>query len=203
MLLLIFSLEVTMLNGLITELDAVNKILAIAGDSPIQTLEDEYIQAKLARQILTRASRDVQSVGWWFNEEEDVALIPDLGGFITLGVNYISAKINDDAGEIIQRGQRIYDRANRTYVFNQAVSADIVLALEWDELPQSARAYISDVACTIYNNDYFGAQEVKQILLTNEQNSYITLKKEDMESRDINLLKTTRVYNIAFRNRRG
>lgn len=191
-----------MLNGLISELDAVNKILAIAGDSPVQTLEDEYIQAKLARQILTRASRDIQTNGWWFNEEESVSLIPDLGGFITLGVNVISAKINDDSGEIIQRGNRIYDRANRTYVFTASISADLVIALEWNELPQTARSHITDMACIIYNNDFFGAQEIKNTLESNSQMSYITLKKEDMESRDINLLRTSRVNNIAFKNRR-
>jgi len=191
-----------MLNGLISELDAVNKILAIAGDSPVQTLEDEYIQAKLARQILTRASRDIQSVGWWFNEEEEVSLIPDVSGNITLGLNVISAKANDDSGAIIQRGRRIYDRTNRTYTFTAAISADIVIGLEWDELPQTVRAHITDVACSIYNNDYFGAQEVKQQLQQNEQMSYITMKKEDIESRDVNLLQNSRVRNIAFKNRR-
>lgn len=191
-----------MLNGLISELDAVNKILAVAGDSPVQTLEDSYIQAKLARQVLIRASRDVQSLGWWFNEEESVSLIPDVNGFITVANNVISFKAIEDSGGYIQRGTRLYNRTDRTYLFTTNVAADIIYSLEWNELPQSARAYITDVACTIYNNNFFGAQEVKQILSNNEQTSYINLKKEDTESRDINLLQSSRVRNIAFKNRR-
>jgi len=192
-----------MQNGLMSELDAVNKILAVAGDSPVQTLEDEYVQAKLARQILVRASRKIQSMGWWFNEEEEVNLIPDIDGYLTLATNVISVTALDDIGGIVQRGNRIYNRAERTYVFQQPVKVDLVLALEWNELPQSAREYITDVACTQYNNDFFGAQELKSSLKANEDASYLILKAGDLESRDVNMLRNSRAYNIAFRNRRG
>ena len=192
-----------MQNGLMSELDAVNKILAVAGDSPVQTLEDEYVQAKLARQILVRASRKVQSMGWWFNEEENINLPPDINGYITLAVNVITCVANKDVGSVIQRGNRLYDRQERTYVFSQPVNADIILALEWNELPQSAREYISDVACTQYNNDFFGAQEIKATLDKNENASYLILKQGDLESRDVNMLRNSRSHNIAFRNRRG
>jgi hypothetical protein len=189
-------------TGLMSELDAVNKILAVAGDSPVQTLGDNYIQSNLARQVLTRASRKVQSNGWWFNEEEGVILVPAISGFITLGTNVISAVANDDAGSVIQRGNRLYDRRDRTYTFTQNLSVDIILALEWDELPQVAREYISDVACTQYNNDFFGAQEIRSTLQKNEDTSYLILKQEDLESRDVSMFSNTRAYNIAFRNRR-
>ena len=191
------------LMGLMSELEAVNKILAVAGDSPVQTLEDDYIQAILARQILSRASRKVQSLGWWFNEDEEVVLVPDIGGAITLGTNVISAVANNDAGTVIQRGNKLYDRQERSYAFSQSVSVDLVIALEWTELPQAAREYISDVACSQYNNDYFGAQEVKARLEKNEDTSYLVLKQEDTDARDISMLSNTRSHNIAFRNRRG
>lgn len=191
-----------MQTGLMSELDAVNKILAVAGDSPVQTLEDEYVQAKLARQLLTRASRDIQSMAWWFNEEQQVKLIPDIAGNITLPVNLISCIPNNDAGEIVQRGNRLYDRANRTYLFTAPVSVDITLLLEWSELPQAARAHIVDVACTQYNNDFFGSEEIKRHLEKNEGKSYVVLKANDTDARDVNLLNNERAYSIAFRNRR-
>jgi hypothetical protein len=192
-----------MLTGLISELDAVNKIIAISGDSPVQTLEDEYIQAKLARQILTRASRDIQAMGWWFNEEQEVPLTPDLNGYVTLATNIIACAINDDDGSIIQRGRRMYNRTDRTYSFTETLSADIITGLEWDELPQTARAHIVAQACIIYNNDFFGAQEIKAVLDTDLQTTYLVLKRADIDSRDINLLRSSRVYNIAFKNRRS
>lgn len=186
-----------------SELEAVNKILAVAGDSPVQTLDDDYIQADLARQVLTRASRKVQSAGWWFNEEEDYNLIPDVSGFITLGVNVISIVANNDAGTVVQRGQKLYDRQERTYVFTQSVNVDTILMLEWIELPQAAREYITDVACSQYNDDFFGSQDIKSNLLRNEQTTYLILKQEDTDSRDVNMLSNSRSASIAFKNRRG
>lgn len=189
--------------GLMSELEAVNKILAVAGDSPVQTLDDDYIQADLALAVLTRASRKVQSAGWWFNEEERYPLIPDIGGLITLGTNVISAVANDDAGTVVQRGNRLYDRQERTYVFTQQVLVDTILMLDWTELPQSAREYITDVACTQYNNDFFGSNDIRENLAKNEQMTYLILKQEDTDSRDINMLSNSRSHSIAFRNRRG
>ena len=189
--------------GLMSELEAVNKILAVAGDSPVQTLDDNYIQADLALSILTRASRKVQSAGWWFNEEESYPLTPDLSGFITLGTNVISAVALNDAGTVIQRGNRLYDRQERTYIFTQQVLVDTILMLDWSELPQAARAYITDVACTQYNHDFFGSTDIRENLAKNEQMTYLILKQEDTDSRDINMLNNSRSHSIAFRNRRG
>ena len=189
--------------GLMSELEAVNKILAVAGDSPVQTLDDDYIQADLALAVLTRASRRVQSAGWWFNEEESYPLIPDIGGLITLGTNVISVVALNDAGTVVQRGNRLYDRQERTYVFTQQVLVDTILMLDWTELPQSAREHIVDVACTQYNNDFFGSNDIKQNLAKNEQMTYLILKQEDTDSRDVNMLSNSRSSSIAFRNRRG
>lgn len=192
-----------MLTGLISELDAINKIIAISGDSPVQTLEDDYIQAKLARQILTRASRDLQSRGWWFNEEQNVPLVPDINGYITLAPNIISFSAIDDDGAYVQRGTRIYNRTKRSYVFSASIEADLIVGLDWNELPQSARAHIVDIACEIYNNDFFGAEDIKKTLKESFYASWLVLKDADTDSRDINLLRKTRIYNIAFKNRRG
>lgn len=191
------------MQGLMSELEAVNKLLAVAGDSPVQTLEDQYVQSKLARQILTRTSRRIQEIGWWFNEEESVSLIPDIDGLITLPVNAITALPVGDAGSVVQRGRSMYNRSDRTYQFDEPLKVDMVLALEWEQLPQQAREYISDAACSEYNRDYVGDLSLKTSLDENEANSYRVLKAADTDARDINLLMTTRVNNIAFRNRRG
>lgn len=189
--------------GLISELDAVNKILAVAGDSPVQTLDDDYVQKSLARQILQRTLRRILTAGWWFNEEESVSLVPDVNKLITLPVNAISARAVDDAGKIIQRGRSMYNRADRTYQFDAPIDADLTLALEWDQLPNEAREYITDEACFQYNEDFYKDANQKQTLDDNRAASFRILKAADTHERDINLLMTTRVSNIAFRNRRG
>lgn len=196
----LFTLEVIM-QGFTSELDAVNKIIAVDGSSPIQTLEDSYIQAQIARQLLTRVSRTLQSKGWWFNEEENVTLVPDLTGHITLGLNVSKCMVKNVNGTVIQRGQKLYDRQERTYNFTQPVTADLVLALNWTELPEEARIHISDLACIEYNRSYFGAQDIKSELENNVVNSLVALKNADTEGRNINLMDNARTHNIAFKNR--
>lgn len=191
-----------MQSGLISELDAVNKILAITGDAPVATLDDSYIQSKLAQQILNRASRDIQSKGWWFNEETDVTLQRDVNGYITLSPNVIQVTVKNDAGTIVQRGNRMYDKQNRTYVFTENLTVDIIYMLDWNELPQVARAHIADLACIIFNNNFYNAQDIVQTLAQSYEQSLIELKKKHVEAQDVNLLETSRVYNIAFKNRR-
>lgn len=191
-----------MQTGFMSFLDAVNKVLAVTGDSPVSTLDDSYIQSRIAQQMLERAQRDVLSQGWWFNEEESMELSPDLNGFITLAPNVIKISVIGDNGGIIQRGQRMYDRANRTYTFTSSIPVDMVINLEWDELPQVARAYITDLACVRFNNNFYGAEDVKRVLEAELANSELEVKKADTDARDVNLLSNTRVNNIAFNNRR-
>jgi hypothetical protein len=192
-----------MQTELMSELDAVNKILAATGDSPVATLDDSYIQSKLAQQELLRASRDIQLKGWWFNEEENVSLNPDTNGFITLAPNVLKVSAVGDGAAIIQRGNKIYNRASRTYVFTDSVLADIIIGLTWDELPQVARTYITDMAALKFNNSFYGAEDTKRILEANLALSEVDMRHADTDARDINLLIQTRVRNIAFKNRRG
>lgn len=191
-----------MQTGSMSFLDAVNKVLAVTGDSPISTLDDTYIQSSIAKQILERSARDVLSRGWWFNEDEDVKLSPDLNGYINLAPNVIKIQVNGDKGGIVQRGARMYNRAKRTYKFTEAICVDTVINLEWTELPQVARTYISNLACIRFNNEFFGDDNVKQNLQVEFVQSEQDMNREDTENRDINLLRTTRAYNVAFRNRR-
>ena len=192
-----------MSSGLMSELDAVNKILAATGDSPVATLDDSYSQSKIALQELRRATRNIQLQGWWFNEEQGVELQPNTAGFITLGTNVLQAFSKEGDGYIIQRGNSLYNRDKRTYKFDKPVSVDMILGLEWDELPEQARIYISDLAAVRFNNGFFGAQDVKQVLERNLQLSQVEMESADTEARDTNLLRNTRAHNIAFRHRRG
>lgn len=191
------------MQGLMSELEAVNQMLAVTGDSPVQTLEDDYLQAKLCQQVLARVSRKVQTEGWWFNEEEDVVLAPNSFGKIVLPFNYAEVTIKDVAGTVVQRGSELYDKQNRTTIFTQSVIADAVIILDWEQLPQVMREYITDVACVQYNREFYGAQDIKQELMMNLQASKTAAAKADLEAREVNMLRTARVNNIAFKNRRG
>ena len=193
------------MNGQMTELEAVNEVLAAIGDQPVQTLAaGTYIEAIRIQQIIKETSREIQAQGWWFNEEENKTLKPDINGYITLGYNVINVYVlNDNDGSIIQRGNRLYDRKKDTYKFDKDLQVDLLLALDWDELPQVARSYISAYVAIKYNSGYIGLDGAMQNMISILNERRIAFRKADTMARDINLLNNVVVNNIAFRNRRG
>lgn len=78
-----------------TELEAVNAILASVGESPIAALDGEFVDAEIARGLLTQESRAVQTEGYTFNTEADYPLAPDVEGRIFLPQNSLSFLFED------------------------------------------------------------------------------------------------------------
>ena len=192
------------MNGQMTELEAVNEVLATVGDTPVQTLAaGTYIEAVRILQVLKETSREVQSKGWWFNEEENKTLQPDVNGLITLAYNVIEVTVVDDYnGSIIQRGNKMFNRESGTYNINKEIKVNIITGLEWNELPQVARLYIASMAAYKYNSGYVGLAEAKQDTLSIMNERYIQMKVSDTRSRDVNIFDNYTNYNISRRNRR-
>ncbi len=113
---------------LITELSAVNAMLAVIGEAPLSTLDGNALHADAvgARQALHNTSRSVQAEGWYFNTEQNYPFTPDRDGFITLPPNVVSVDIEplNARGnvDVIVRGDRLYDLENHTFAFDLYIS---------------------------------------------------------------------------------
>jgi len=188
--------------GLMTEIEAVNAIISVAGDAPVTSLSGDYEQAEIARRILSKISRDEQTKGLWFNEVNDLLISQNINGEINLPASTISAEAQGDNGELVQRGLRMFNRASNTYTINADVYINLIELLEWELLPQSFRAYVVAKSKEEYNNEYFGSQEVARTVERAIAETYIVMRTEDLKSKDINILNNVRSRNIAFSNRR-
>lgn len=187
--------------GLMTELELVNSVLSVAGDNPVQSLDEDYQPVFVIRQMLNNISRDMQSDGYWFNTEHDVSLTPNtLTNEITLPFNILKFEPTDV--RYVQRGSTVYDREDRTNTITKDITADVTVQLSFDELPQSARKFIQAHCRQQYNNEYFGGTAFKQEIAREVQQAEIALEKEHIENENINILSASRVSNIAFKNRR-
>lgn len=188
--------------GLISEVDAINEILGVSGDSPVTAVDSDYEQAIIARRILLSNSRSIQSKGYWFNENEDMNLLPNISGEVELPSNTINCEIQDDNGALIQRGLKIYDRSLNTFVLNKTLVATVTEFLEWDLTPQTFRQHIIALSKKQYNDEYFGSQELDASLTRIVKETKNILDAEDVDNRDINMFQASRTSNIAFSNRR-
>ncbi|RWP18866.1 MAG: phage tail protein [Mesorhizobium sp.] len=194
-----------MANGLtpLTELEAINEILATSAESPVSTLEEnQVIDASLAMNTLRATSVEVQTIGWNFNTEEGVSITPDQNGEIILPRNVLKVDTSGESGSInaVQRGQRLYNKGDRTLKFTSPVTVDWVLGLDFEDLPSTARMFITIRAARKYQDRYFGDQATHSYTLQDEQIARAAMMEEEIDSADPNMLNDSQ-FSIRLKTR--
>ena len=188
--------------GLITELEVINSVLRVAGDNPVQSLDENYQPVFIIRQMIIDVSRDMQNKNYWFNTEYAVELVPNtITNQIILPFNILNFEPVYD--KYVARGLSVYNREDRTVTITDTIVADISLMLEFDELPQVAREYIRAKCRLQYNNEFFGDTANIQSLAKAEEKALQQLDKLNIENENVNMFNSARALNIAFRNRRS
>lgn len=113
-----------------TELEAVNICLQNINESPVNSLSTSQGDALIAIQMLHDNSRRIQSIGLLCNTDYKMELTRDVNNHINLPKNtlkvYIPDSYNDNKRDAVQRGMKLYDRQNNTYVFDDSYEVDIV-----------------------------------------------------------------------------
>ena len=123
-----------------TELEAINAMLRSIGESPLDSPNQTFADADIARQVLLEELRAVQNHQWVWNTELYVELLPAPGNNrITLPQNTLRV-ISDP--RYVQRGTLLYDRYNNTYTIPHAVTCHLVIALGFEEVPEAVRRYV-------------------------------------------------------------
>ena len=165
----------------LTKLEAVNTMLAIIGESPVDSITDSpSVDVTLSLQILDEVSRDVQSKGWHFNLEHEVVLSPNLAGEINLASNVLRCDLEyNNTGDlnVVVRGSRLYDKKNHTYTFTADVKATVVYGLDFTELPHSAKNYIMIRAGRILQDRAIGSTRLHGFTQQDEMQAWANLNE--------------------------
>lgn len=146
--------------GRLTELDAVNEVLSAVGEKSVATIEGQTsLMARNALQELRSTSRQIQAEGWDCNRAPNLTLSVNAEtGEIPVPANLIRFDVPDDP-DVVQRGSKLYNRAKHTAIFDTAVRGDALVLLEWDELPEELRRYITAHAAKKLYDQFVGAAE--------------------------------------------
>ena len=189
----------------ITELDAVNEILASIGEAPIATLDDNFVDGESARAKLHQVSRQVQASGWSFNTENDWVLTPDVNGYINLPIDFHSVVINDDPDHrvYVKRGNRLYNRLEQTYEFTDPVTATkVVRILPFDELPELLRQFIVVRAGRRFQATLEGDRLINQFLERDELAAWAAFMNDEAKNARWNVVRdSSTVLRIKGVNR--
>jgi hypothetical protein len=175
-----------------SELEAVNTILAVIGESPISSLQEgaAVADAVLAQTTLSEVSRQVQTKGWHFNTDKGIKLLPSVGGNIIIPSNCLRVdSVADSFGiDVAHRGNRLYNRTTHTYTFDGEITVDMVVLLPFDELPQAARHYITVKAARVFQARTVGSDALFQFSSVDERDALLDLKRAEGVNGDYNIL---------------
>ena len=186
----------------LSELEAVNLMLATIGESPVSSLATTGdLNIAIATQFLYDTSREVQTVGYHFNTEEEYPLALNIDFEIPVPSNNLSLDVSpiDSAFDIVTRGSRLYDRKNHTYFFKQPIRVDITFFLPWNELPQPARQLIAIQAARRFQRRVQGDDAIEKLTAIEESMAKAQLEDYEATAGDYNLASNDAVFNILSR----
>jgi hypothetical protein len=176
-----------------SELEAINTILSVIGESPISTLSDisSVADAVTAQSILSEVSRQVQTKGWHFNTEKDFELSPEaFSKEITIPTNALRVDTSGGSREtdVVQRGNRLYNRTTHTFQFAESLKCEIVVLLPFEDLPQAARHYVTIKAARVFQSRTVGSDALYQFTSIDERDALLDLKRNEGITGDYNIL---------------
>lgn len=172
----------------LTDLDAINEMLASIGQAPITSIEtttnlyekvgNEYKQltittspdVAMAQQTLAEVSRMVQSEGWAFNIEYNYPLTPDAK---TKRIKYTDRMLQADLTsshpeygnlDTVRREGWLYERNHHTFEWNNIVYCDILWLFDWEDIPRPIQDYVIKRASAVLSMRIVGDPNLYKIL---------------------------------------
>jgi len=167
-------------------LTVVNEMLGTLGEVELASLTDYHPYLSNALSTLDRINRTAQSVPRWFNQE-DATLTPNVvDSFIYLPNDLL--EIDACKAEYVQRGGRLYNTKTGSYVFTEPVTLSIRRLIEFEDLPETAAAYIAAEAVLQFQSNYDGDSAKRQEKAGWRDNCFTIFQAEDTRKRKVNLL---------------
>jgi len=172
-----------------TKLEAINTMMSAIGEAPVNTLDasSQTQDVIMAKSILDEVSREVQSAGWHFNREYEVSLSPNTSNEILLSENVARVDVepvNSNTTQYIQRGQKIYNKTDKTFTIADALKCTVVYLLDWTDLPQAARQYIMIRAARKLQDRVVGSGKHHDFNQMDEYQSLVTLREAESDNAD-------------------
>tara|TARA_R110002167_G_scaffold366011_1_gene592612 strand:+ start:110 stop:685 length:576 start_codon:yes stop_codon:yes gene_type:complete len=190
--------------GLTTKLEAVNIMISVIGESPVNTLGGTSVPVTVvqALAVLTETNKAIQSEGWHFNTEYDYPLVPDSIGKITLPPSILKIDLDPTIytdSDPVQRGLKLYDRKKHTEVWTQELKSIITFELDFEELPEQFRHYITVKAARIFASRLLGSREIEGFALRDEIEAKARAIESDSESADRTIFDNYSVLRVLDR----
>jgi hypothetical protein len=159
-----------------------------------------------ASRILDTEDIDFQQIGWWFNRDYKLALVPNSEGRVAvpasaldIQISNVAMKSPEEKVRFARRGNFIYDTIKHTDVLSTTLHVDVVTQLPINNLPSLAASYLLHKAReAMYlddDGDSFKLNELKDKSLM----AWSKLKAKELQMLAVNALDnpTARLLNAG------
>lgn len=159
-----------------THLDAVNVCLRAIGEPRVESLDTGLLDAEAASDDVNECSLILQSSGWHWNTERPT-LTPDVDGFINLPANTLEVDTRDDdvLTDVVQRGSRLYNVTDNTYVFTKDMKLTLKTYLDFDDLPIQAKIYVAYSAAALFQQRQLGTDTLNKDLTRHSARAWASM----------------------------
>ena len=168
----------TISYGVSTELDAVNSILMSVGESPVNTLTVQSPEVAIAQKTLRQVCREIQAEGWSYNTENEYPIELDTNNQCIIPNNILQLDLNifqhGKDYDVVRRSDngvmKVYDKKGHTFTFENCSKLffDIIWMLDFEDLPQVFKDYITTRASRIASNRMVNSQPSARLLEADE-----------------------------------
>jgi len=187
-----------------TKLEAVNTLLTAIGEAPVNSLTSGLVDAETAETILDSVSREVQSQGWAFNTNYLQEFTPNSDLQIAVGPDVLRIDMAENRSttiDVVARGSKLYNRATNSFYFEAtaAIKMNTVVVLEFTDLPESARRYITIRSARIFQDRVVGSDLLHGFHQQDELRALVELKDADSLVNDHNIFDNYSVASVIDR----
>jgi hypothetical protein len=185
-----------------TKIQAINTMLSTVGEPPINSLAAQRADALIAQNILDEISREVLTYGWQFNTDEKVSLVPDSNtGFIYVPDTVVRVDMPREEYEydIVVRGNRLYNRKTNSYVFSGPISVTQIYLMDFDQMPESAKRYITIRSARVFQDRMVGSEKHHAFTLRDEIAALATMNEFENDVGDYTIFDSPDVYRTFLR----
>jgi hypothetical protein len=166
-------------------LEAVNQLLTAIGTTPVNTLEVPGLtDASIARDTIELTAREVQTRGWWFNTMRGFVLSPS-GGQIVVPANFTSVRpamptqtLPGESRQFTLVDGKLFDLMTNSHTFTTQVRADVIRLYDFEQLPESARWFVTIRAARIFQTKVMGDEQLGVFTSTHEQEAFEAMERD-------------------------
>ena len=144
----------------LNKLAAVNILLSNIGQAPVTAIDNANPMVAMAANLIDEVTNNLQAEGWTFNTERAYPFHPDADGCIYIPENVLQI----DAGyfstnDTVQRNGKLYNKRTHSYEFEGKQEFDVVWLVEFDDMPDAFKNYVSMRAANLFAGRSVGSAE--------------------------------------------